>query len=73
MHPTAIASKSWTTAWMQGRSRQLKEKKHCQAVMEYKSGPLRQTLEEAIFYFESLEEYEKCAFLYTIQKLKEKS
>ena len=51
----------------------LKEKKHCQAVMDYKSGPLKQTLEEAIFYFESVEEYEKCAFLHIIQKLKEKS
>tara|TARA_R110000796_G_scaffold4273_1_gene16500 strand:+ start:332 stop:778 length:447 start_codon:yes stop_codon:yes gene_type:complete len=69
----ASAFAVFNRAWHYIKGMDLKEKKHCQAVMEYKSGPLRQTLGEAIFYFESVEEYEKCAFLYTIQKLKEKS
>lgn len=69
----ASAFAVFNRAWHYIKGIDLKEKKHCQAVMEYKSGPLRQTLGEAIFYFESVEEYEKCAFLHTIQKLKEKS
>ena len=69
----ASAFTIFNRAWHYIKGIDLKEKKHCQAVMEYKSGPLKQTLGEAIFYFESVEEYEKCAFLHTIQKLKEKS
>jgi len=59
-------------AWYYIKGLDLKNKNHCKAVMDYKSGPLKQTLSEAISYFESVEEYEKCAFLHTIQKLKNK-
>lgn len=60
-------------AWYYIKDLDLKNKKHCKAVMDYKSGPLKQTLEEAISYFEEVEEYEKCAFLHTIHKLKKMS
>jgi hypothetical protein len=59
-------------AWHYVKDLDLKNKNHCKAVMDYKSGPLKQTLGEAILYFEEMEEYEKCAFLHTIQKLKKK-
>ena len=59
-------------AWYYIKGLDLKNKNHCKAVMDYKSGPLKQTLGEAISYFEEVEEYEKCAFLHTIQKLKKK-
>ena len=60
-------------AWYYIKGIDLKDKKHCQAVIGYKSGPLKQTLGEAISYFEEIEEYEKCAFLHTIHKLKKMS
>ena len=45
-------------AWYYVKDLDLKNKNHCKAVIDYKSGPLKQTLGEAIFYFESVEEYE---------------
>lgn len=60
-------------AWYYIKDLDLKNKSHCKAVINYKSGPLKQTLGEAISYFESVEEYEKCAFLHTIHKLKKMS
>lgn len=60
-------------AWYYIKGLDLKDKEHCKAVMDFKSGPLKQTLGEAISYFEEQEEYEKCAFLLGIQQLKKKS
>ena len=63
----------YSRAWYYIKGIDLKNKEHCKAVMDYKSGPLVQTLEEAILYFEETEEYEKCAFLHNIKQLKKKS
>lgn len=60
-------------AWFYIKDIDLKDKNHCQAVMRFKKEPFLNTLEEAIIYFEGVENYERCGHLYEIQQLKKKS
>jgi hypothetical protein len=59
-------------AWFYIKQIDLKEKNHLEAVVKFKKEPFLSTLDEAIEYFEEVEEYEKCAKLLEIKKLKEK-
>jgi hypothetical protein len=69
----ASAFAIFNRAWFYIKDIDLKDKNHCQAVMKFKSEPFLNTLEEAIIYFEGVENYERCGHLYEIQQLKKKS
>lgn len=58
-------------AWTYINVIDLSKKDHIDAIWDFNSKPLIATLNKALEYFESTEEYEKCAKLLEIKKLKE--
>ena len=58
-------------AWSYIGKINLEDKATFEAVWEFKSEPLLKALSQAIAYFESTEQYERCAKLLEIKKLKE--
>ena len=58
-------------AWSYIEKINLEDKATFEAVWEFKSEPLLKALNQAIAYFESTEQYERCAKLLEIKKLKE--
>jgi len=58
-------------AWSYINVIDLSKKDHIDAIWDFNSKPLIATLNKALEYFESIEEYEKCAKLLEIKKLKE--
>lgn len=68
----ASAFAIFNRAWFYIKKIDLKNKSDLEAVVQFKKEPFLSTLNEAIEYFEEVEEYEKCAKLLEIKKLKEK-
>ena len=68
----ASAFAIFNRAWFYIKKIDLKNKSDLEAVVKFKKEPFLSTLNEAIEYFEEVEEYEKCAKLLEIKKLKEK-
>jgi hypothetical protein len=68
----ASAFAIFNRAWFYIKQIDLKNKSDLEAVVQFKKEPFLSTLNEAIEYFEEVEEYEKCAKLLEIKKLKEK-
>ena len=68
----ASAFAIFNRAWFYIKQIDLKNKSDLEAVVKFKKEPFLSTLNEAIEYFEEVEEYEKCAKLLEIKKLKEK-
>ena len=68
----ASAFAIFNRAWFYIKQIDLKNKPDLEAVVQFKKEPFLSTLNEAIEYFEEVEEYEKCAKLLEIKKLKEK-
>tara|TARA_B110000208_G_scaffold86934_1_gene110031 strand:- start:388 stop:810 length:423 start_codon:yes stop_codon:yes gene_type:complete len=62
----------YNRAWSYIKDINLKDRSHFDAIVEYKYKPLMDSLVRAIQYFESTEQYERCAVLLKIQKLKNK-
>jgi len=62
----------YSRAWYYIKDINLTDRDHFDAVVEFKYKPLCDSLNKAIQHFEELEEYEKCARLLKIQKLKRK-
>lgn len=58
-------------AWSYIKVIDLSQENHIDAIWNFNPKPLIATLNKAISYFESVEEYEKCAKLLEIKKLKE--
>ena len=69
----ASAFAIFNRAWFYIKQIDLKNKNDFEAIIKFKKEPFLNTLSEAIEYFEGEEEYEKCAKLLEIKKLKEKS
>ena len=68
----ASAFAIFNRAWFYIKKIDLKNKSDLEAVVQFKKEPFLSTLNEAIEYFEEVEEYEKCAKLLEIKLLKEK-
>jgi hypothetical protein len=61
----------YNRAWFYISQIDLNNKYHINALIDFKMEPFVTTLEQALKYFESTEEYEKCAKLLDIKKFKE--
>ena len=59
-------------AWFYIRQLNLDKENHLSAFIEFKKSTFISALKSSIEYFQEEEEYEKCAFLLKLQKLKEK-
>ena len=59
-------------AWFYIRQLDLNKENHLSAFIEFKKSTFISALKSSIEYFQEEEEYEKCAFLLKLQKLKEK-
>ena len=68
----ASAFAIFNRAWFYINKIDLENKLDLEAVIKFKNNPFIDTLNEAIKYFEENEEYEKCAKLLKIKKIKEK-
>ena len=68
----ASAFTVYSRSWYYIKDIDLTDRNHFDAVVEFKYKPLCDSLNKAIQHFEELEEYEKCAKLLKIQKLKRK-
>ena len=55
-----------------GRQLDLNKENHLTTFIEFKKSTFISALKSSIEYFQEEEEYEKCAFLLKLQKLKEK-
>jgi len=60
----------YNRAWFYINQIDLTDKNHLDAVLDFKKEPFISILEKVLQYFESIEEYEKCAKLLTLKKLK---
>ena len=67
----ASAFSVFNRAWFYINKIDLEDKESYYALLDFKTAPLVGALDKAISYFESLEEYEKCARLLEIKKFKE--
>jgi hypothetical protein len=61
----------YNRAWHYISQIDLNNKYHLNALLDFKMEPFITTLDQALQYFESTEEYERCAQLLKIKKLKE--
>ena len=66
----ASAFAVYNRAWSYIRSIDVKNQKHQDALWDFNSKPLLKALTQAIPYFESTEEYERCAFLMKVKEMK---
>ena len=69
----ASAFAIFNRAWFYLKKLDLKDKNHFNAVIKFKKEPFMGTLQEALWYFEDVEEYEICAKILEIIKLKKES
>lgn len=60
----------YNRAWFYINQINLTDKNHLDAVLDFKKEPFLSILEKVLKYFENIEEYEKCAKLLTLKKLK---
>ncbi|MDB4489685.1 hypothetical protein N9034_00720 [bacterium] len=60
----------YNRAWFYINQIDLTDKNHLDAVLDFKKEPFLSILEKVLQYFENIEEYEKCAKLLTLKKLK---
>ena len=60
----------YNRAWFYINQIDLTDKNHLDAVLDFKKEPFLSILEKVLKYFENIEEYEKCAKLLTLKKLK---
>jgi len=60
----------YNRAWFYINQINLTDKNHLDAVLDFKKEPFLSILEKVLQYFENIEEYEKCAKLLTLKKLK---
>ena len=60
----------YNRAWFYINQIDLTDKNHLDAVLDFKKEPFISILEKVLQYFEDIEEYEKCAKLLTLKKLK---
>ena len=60
----------YNRAWFYISQINLTDKNHLDAVLDFKKEPFLSILEKVLQYFENIEEYEKCAKLLTLKKLK---
>jgi hypothetical protein len=62
----------YNRAWFYIDQIDLKNKHHLEAVLNFKEEPFLTILGKALQYFEDMEQYERCAKLLTLKKLKRK-
>ena len=60
----------YNRAWFYINQIDLTDKNHLDAILDFKKEPFLSILEKVLQYFENIEEYEKCAKLLTLKKLK---
>ena len=60
----------YNRTWFYINQIDLTKKNHLDAVLDFKKEPFISILEKVLQYFEDIEEYEKCAKLLTLKKLK---
>ena len=60
----------YNRAWFYIDQIDLNDKNHIDAILDFKKEPLLSILGKALQYFEDTEQYERCAKLLTLKKLK---
>jgi hypothetical protein len=65
----------YNRAWFYINQLDLNDRNHLEAIIDFKKKPFLDTLKASINFFqrEDIEQYEKCAFLLKIEKIKEKA
>ena len=66
----ASAFAVYNRAWSYIKDVNIDDDEHQDALWEFNSKPLFKALNQAISYFESTEEYERCAFLVKVKEMK---
>ena len=64
--PIAVYNRAWSYI----KDVNIDDDEHQDALWEFNSKPLFKALNQAISYFESTEEYERCAFLVKVKEMK---
>jgi hypothetical protein len=65
----------YNRAWFYINQLDLNDRNHLEAIIDFKKKPFLDSLKSSINFFqrEDIEQYEKCAFLLKIEKIKEKA
>jgi len=65
----------YNRAWFYINQLDLNDRNHLEAIIDFKKKPFLGALKSSISFFqrEDIEQYEKCAFLHKIEKIKEKA